>query len=372
MYVILLILLFFYINSNKVVEQEYINRGIPVAAFGFNKGTYAGVNYLNTYYNISRMPYSFYGEESINQEKVIDSQVKIPEYYMCVHYKDDVNVNTYDISVTLHFYLTKFYARFQTYLGLGLAFKFNNEQYSYVHQLYNEKLINYRAFAFIPDKDIEKGKIVYGKENNDNYPYSGYCNVEDSHFTWGCNLTRIIYDNKEYSINLYAMFVSISPVFFESKIIVNFMKDILLKDKFEDSTCVLLSNSFLNNRIQCKAMFMEDINKNITFVFGDLKISFNINLLFNRMTDNLYSIFYYKDEPTHKIDTDNNIIIGFPFITLFNTTIFDYEQKRIIFYSDTITTEVHSSNPYIKLIIITNIIQLFLSIIINIGNKLYK
>ena len=112
MYVILLILLFFYINSNKVVEQEYINRGIPVAAFGFNKGTYAGVNYLNTYYNISRMPYFFYGEESINQEKVIDSQVKIPEYYMCVHYKDDVNVNTYDKSVTLHFYLTKFYVLF--------------------------------------------------------------------------------------------------------------------------------------------------------------------------------------------------------------------------------------------------------------------
>ena len=372
MYVIIFILLFFYINSNKVVEQEYINRGIPTAAFGFNKGTNSGMNYLNTYYNISRMPYSFYGEDSLNPEKVIDSQVKLPEYYICVHYKDDVSVNTFDKSITLHFYLTKFYARFQTYLGLGLAFKFNNEQYSYVHQLYNENLINYRAFSFIPDKDIEKGKIVYGKGKNDNFPYSGYCNVEDNHFTWGCNLTKIIFDDKEYNINSYAMFLSISPVFFESKTIVNFMKDILLKDKFEDSTCVLLSNSFLNNRIQCKVMFMEDINKNITFVFGELKISFNINLLFNRMMDNLLSIFYYKDEPTYKIDSDNNIIIGFPFITLFNTTLFDYEQKKIIFYSDTIEIEVHSSNHYIKLIIITNIIQLLLGIIITIGNKLYK
>ena len=46
--------------------------------------------------------------------------------------------------------------------------------------------------------------ITYFCINND-FKYKGYCNVGNNSNHWGCNLTKIKYNNKEYTFNQNAV-----------------------------------------------------------------------------------------------------------------------------------------------------------------------
>ena len=66
-----------------------------------------------------------------------------------------------------------------------------------------------------------------------------------------------------------------------------------------------------------------------------VKIDFKSNILFNQLNYNFHS----NGQGELKVNNFTGIILGPSFLSQFNYTLFDYENKQIEFYSDSITIE---------------------------------
>ena len=119
--------------------------------------------------------------------------------------------------------------------GIALGYKFKDERYSIIHQLYMTKQINNKRFAFNA-LNKENGTFYIGDIPNNDFKYKGYCNVGNNSNHWGCNLTKIKYNNKEYTFNQNAVLHS-SCYYIYSDTLFDFMIDYVFNDEIKNGIC---------------------------------------------------------------------------------------------------------------------------------------
>ena len=86
------------------------------------------------------------------------------------------------------------------------------------------------------------------------------------------------------------------------------------------------------NNIKCR-------NNEIAFIFDNIKMNLHINDLF----DGSSSLFLSN---SHRIKIHNftGLLLGADFLSLFNYTLFDFDNKQIEFYSDYIPLSIITDN----------------------------
>lgn len=335
---------------NIITSHYALYNNIPTIGIKLSPSNLTYMTYLSTSFSISRFPYDLYGV--INYSNVIQ-QLTIPEYYYSIQYQDKLKLNNDNEIDNYNFYIVKFYDHYKSFLGLALAYKFEDEKFSIIDKLFKTNQIFHKQFAF-SQQSIHFGGVP------DNYhltmKYKGQCNVVDNYSTWGCILSKMRYKGKEIALNSYSSFHSSADIAFESKQFFEFMKNEVFKEHLKSNDCDLLINEYWNNRIECKKELINTFG-NIELIFGNLVIAIPISKLFKDLNTFSISLFYFKDTPSFKINTDKTIIIGFAFLHMFNYSVFDYEEKKIGFYSDIIEMKDElyyiNSSKTIKFLIIS-------------------
>ena len=213
--------------------------------------------------------------------------------------------------------------------GLSLAFKFKNENFSVIHYLKKNKLIDRLAYSFIPNAR-DRGSFVLGRRNheltNKNLPKSlkFICEIEPSYVTWGCIMNSVSFlsnDIKaEYKVNSYVMFkMNKNKMIFPIKFM-EFILDILKKD----NSCLLYSkNNYAKQYIRCKTNFENFEKLTITFKFDNYQISLNMTHFFTCAQSLCESLF-----KSIVNDNQSKWVFGRNFLSNFIAT-FDYEDPSV-------------------------------------------
>lgn len=212
----------------------------------------------------------------------------------------------------------------------GFAYKFNDEKYSIIHQLYKSKLINHLSYAIAPNPDKSNGTFYFGgiPPTLIQSKYSSTCLINVGFSSWGCILSYVIMGrNKKYKTT------NADNAFFAAD-----EKEIIAPEDF----MLYLNNTvwidYIVNR-DCRYESMRKDSKyficscdvvpylpDIQFVFGSSNFSFSLPNLFDEYDQ--FCIFQITSKENH-----NKWVFGKIFLENYYS-LFDYEQKAITFYSD--------------------------------------
>ena len=247
-------------------------------------------------------------------------------------------------------------------IGLAFGYKVTNESFSYVHTLYNKKIISHRMFIMHNLRKELKGNLyIGGVPNNEHIKmiYKGKIKVNVTLPTWGFMLRDVKFKNIVYSLNI--------PTIISSNLLNMFISDdfyeFMLNKVLDDGEYAEVRNSFLTTTYQKQVIAKEGMNKSkeISFVFDNIEMKIILKNMFDISNSKFLSNTYKS-----KIHNFTGLILGSEFLSLFNYTVFDYDNKAIEFYSDTIPITVlnHNSSNIVKSIIYINILISLINIII--------
>ena len=217
------------------------------------------------------------------------------------------------------------------YSGLSFGYHYKNESFSIIHYFYNTHQIEHKQFA-IHRPSIDVGNLYIGGAPNNEHlslPYKGVIQINEALPTWGFTFKAIQYRNKEYKIDLPCIIITGLDKVFMSKEIFDIMKDKVFKEEIDNKTCNIseYKQSLPYNYLYCNnSIHFKDI---IEFVLSSNSFHFPINELF---IEDVLDIQSYNENP---INNFTGVIIGSKFINLFNYSLFDYDNNKIEFYSNT-------------------------------------
>ena len=279
--------------------------------------------------------------------------------------------------------------------GIGLAYKFEDEKYSLIHQLKQRNLITHLNYGFIPSSLINSididGNINNNTENknkdglvffggvpknyiNNKYRYN--CKVTEKYNFWSCELPYIYigeinkYNNSEnlyFTNNNYAYFNAAERRILAPKDFMSFLKINYFLDDLNNQNCKYYMYGH-NHLFECKCE-IKDKFPNISFIIGSYKYTFTSSELFMNYGGGFCQFVIQENHLR-----ENNFLIGTPFLHKFISN-FDYETKYISFYSEKQLEQIdleelfHPSHLVRNLVII-GIILLFIGIFFLIRKKL--
>lgn len=301
------------------------------------------------------------GEEmpmNINNQNV-EARMVISNFYLNDHQKTKVK----DI---MWYYITDD-SDLTDFDSFPLAYSCNNKEFSVIHSLYQNKLIDHQGFGILIDTVMENGTLFLGGFDKEvvieqyEFKYWTQLDIETNYSTWGLKLNSISFGNQQYIINKYAYFQSN-----KEKIIVpqKYLDDLIENDfssYFLNHTCNI-TKGVLSTSFVCFCDVIEYF-PNITITLNNIEFSFYPRDLFE-MKHKCFFLFASKDN----IDSET-WIMGIPFMSKF-FTYFDYEKDRITFYSK---YPIGGSTNNIKMyLFLFNIVMIIFFIIIIIITKTYK
>lgn len=244
--------------------------------------------------------------------------------------------------------------------GYGFGFKFENENFSIIHKLYETKYINKKQFSFIQTSTPTSGKIILGEVSQmeiNNIEFIGKCNVIQDNIYWSCGIKYIQFETEICGNNntiIEVAFHSVTKYSIHSEQIVKIVRKVL-GNKCED----IIYNAN-ENRLLCDKQSIFNSKYYIHFVFEYI-IDIPLNMLFQcnskENTNKCISTFLYifNDKSIqHILNPNTKIIFGSFFFKLFKLITFNYDNKSITFYSNTINiSPYNNTNTILHLINIT-------------------
>ena len=225
---------------------------------------------------------------------------------------------------------------------LAFAFNVDKDNYSLVHLYKQAGIINKKQFGIFRHKEVifgdvvSKGGVTYIGGFPTNVTQSLYENVirvNGKYNYWNVPLQYVfigeisyMYTNKYYEVNSIA-YVStakediIVPKKFYQEYIVNYY----FKDAFENNVCVLKNHTDFTVTCQCEHISSFE---SVSFVINGKDYVIEPKYLFKQLeTACTFIISQHVDED------DNTWILGVYFIWQYQT-LFDYDGKRVVLYSD--------------------------------------
>ena len=216
--------------------------------------------------------------------------------------------------------------------GFGFAYKFQNESFSIIHQLYNQRRISEKSFGLIPYRSDRKpgtGSIYLGEVSDvilNRFKYNGSCPVSDDYAPWGCQLSSIIMNNKTYEFRQYAFLNTARYHTIVSTKFFDFIYNNYFINWVDDEICLKIFISSIYY-FRCYQVVIE--------MAGKISFQFNNNLTLTIPVIDLFTCSENFCESNFVSNTDENLFeFGSAFFKFFNATIFHYDKKSVFFYSD--------------------------------------
>lgn len=360
----LLIIILYYlfaIVSNKILLFKYETRWKTYSIdIHFDKENIHFYTLFNTFLNFSFLDGYFYfrtifEENIIKKLTIIFNKEQIPSY----EYKTDIRIQNDNIS-NYTLYISESSPHSLRHVGIGVGYKFNDESYSLVHQLFKSNIIEKRQFAFGFENNCYYGKTYIGgipDEEKDKYKIRGHCNVDDNHHTWGFTLHEIRFQDKIYLLEKYTYINNDIEYMIVSHQIFDILKEIL-KEEISRAFCTIEETNLVR-WISCKYL-NEVFNDSIQINIDNVVVAIALKKMFRRY--NMINVWESLCVVIKEYN-DNDIILGDNFLQLFNYTLFDYDNKKITFYSEQDIIKMNNMNQISYLILIINSILGFSSVI---------
>jgi len=265
--------------------------------------------------------------------------------------KDDITINNKKI-FRQKFLITTNSSVFSGYEGMiGLGYMANSFErgYSFIDQLYNNRIIPHKVFTQ-SFHTSDKGEISFGeipKNIVNDYRNYGRCNAEDKikdgvrykNRKWECSITNgLINDNENLPIegDKFVSFFSyrnraLVPSTFFNKLEITYFKD-LINSKICERIKVKRYDVFQCNEIPSNA-------PSLTLIFGEWGMKLNKDNLFkkNEETNKYEFILYHKQNFEH-------FTLGRPIVRFFHM-VYDYQNQQIGFYSTTNVVRIAKTDP---------------------------
>lgn len=220
--------------------------------------------------------------------------------------------------------------------SISLSYRHKDRKYSVTHQLYDMKLIDHLSFGFIP-LDDNKGDLYFGKIPEDQIYSSGKtfkykCYIDTSQNYWGCNMKYVYLNDK-----VGEGYVNTDPAYFDSSLdavyvpkkYFDYLVEIFFQKLIDKNICSL---STVGNKLQISCMCEAFSNfSSITFIFGSIEITIGHKQIYEKIFNSCH--FNLK----HMTIYEKEWVFGTYFFKNY-TSLFDYEDGSITFYSNTSLT----------------------------------
>ena len=344
------------INCESEIVLDYVyDYSLPYTEMTYIKDNFTVKNLLNTY-----LPYSILDNYFFDKiKKQIDTNKTI------LHFENDYESSLFIMNLSFNkidIYNTSVYqSNFISFipdLGISLSYKFEDESYSIVHQLYNQHKISKRQFAFIPFQYRKKGQLYIGNMNINNYTNEGYFNVDDKYSTWGSNITGMTINGNKREVNEYCFIHSGFEEMISSNLIFNYMKE-EFKEEIDNEICSITTNVGEESCIICKEYV--DRNDSIFIIeIGNMTITLTFEDLFKQSMHEWKSKFISNPYKQY----NNHTLLGSIFIQMFDVVLFDYDSNQVRLFSNKIKIEmnIRSNNVHIvKMLICLTCIMLVIN-----------
>ena len=353
-FIIILLINLLIIKSSKTISLKYkeIRSMRPVLELEFSNASSPLDTYLNTFLPFSLFDNDLYSRIKVDKES--EHTCPIKKFSSAFKHQETLLINNTTL-FNFTFYLYKYTISLFAEQGIGLGYNAKDQSLSFVHQMYNNKLIDALSFS------IERKEIVFGKTEYNQYKYKGSINIDENIVTWGMKLDSIEYNGKRYDIGIDAIIHSGEYEMIYSNEIFDFMSNIVLKEEINKGICTK-SERLKNYMLNCDNY--TNFDKSISLVLGETTITFELKNLFD--IDNALKIYPSTDSPSNF----PGIILGVNFLKSFDAVIFSYDTKSITFYSNEVKIESMRDEIVKKIIIsIITVISIIGIIIIKINNK---
>ena len=265
--------------------------------------------------------------------------------------RDDITINNKRIFRQKFLIATdsKVFSGYEGMIGLGYMANSFERGYSFIDQLYNNRIISHKVFTQ-SFHTSEKGEISFGeipKNIVNDYRNYGRCNAEDKikdgvrykNRKWECSITNgLINDNENLPIEgeKFVSFFSyrnraLVPSSFFNKLEITYFKD-LINSKICERIKIKRYDIFQCNEIPSNA-------PSLTLIFGDWGMKLTKDNLFikNEETNKYEFILYHKNNFEH-------FTLGRPIVRFFHM-VYDYQNQQIGFYSTTNVVRIAKSEP---------------------------
>ena len=220
----------------------------------------------------------------------------------------------------------------------GFSYTFDNEEFSIIHQLKANNIIEHRQFTIVPKFGTinEEGDLYIGKVPDSILQYNNNsltCPIENDFPLWGCIINNIKIGN--YSLNKEYILTVNTDLYYSTIPLemYRYLKETLFSIEFS-SKCTKQLDKGHDEYIYCKEDYIKSLNNNIEIIIGDKKFIFLLKNLFDcDDKKNCRSIFVYCSEHMGQFNIGNSLLEQF-------VTTFDYDNSQIIFYGNSTIQKV--------------------------------
>ena len=329
-YYILILALRFIHNENIVtLNLDYSNNKYSLDLhFKKEEKTFKG--YINTY-----LPYSVFSEGQFSDKmlpsrKIKNNILRLINNHDAIHYQSDTNIERYSFNnFSLYFSIDdlKYYGD----QGLGFAFKYEDDSFSFVHHLYHNKIIEHLQFTIHTHQEKERALLYIGGIPNNkekDYKYKAAIDINENSNLWGFQLSQVKFNDIVYPFHSFSFIhTSFNEIFWSNDLYDLFVNSIL-KEEIKNKNCFVKDVDIVFKWVECKEDF-EALNKTIEIQLGNILLKTKLVDLFDHEIARWRTLV--KTNPFDSFKTSN--VIGIDFLKLFNMTTFDYGNKKVVLYS---------------------------------------
>ena len=217
--------------------------------------------------------------------------------------------------------------------GYSLSLSEPDNEYSFINQLMNEHHLDKKMFAFETNEDDKNIFVHFGglpQIQINKYKYNNKCSVKNDN--WSCFVKQIRVGNKILEVNQNVAFDTVVDAFIDSKSFFEFMIFKIIDIK-KSKYCGTLTDEYsLKDSLYCSSEALS-LMQNVIFEFEDGNyFILKPEQLFYVTKTSIHSKF------THDFlySSPDHFVFGFSFLKEINLSIFNYEEKAIYLYSDTL------------------------------------
>ena len=253
---------------------------------------------------------------------------------------------------------------------IGLSYKYDDERFSIVHSLKQERIISHLSFAFnrVFSSTSSKPQMYFvgiPQTVKNKYKYKASFKVNESHKEWGINLLNVRIGNESFNFdynNTFYSYLNTKDSIIKAPLsFMKFLNESIFNELYKQRKC-----SYRYGRTHSIDCFMREIDTfpTITFHFDGYLFSFNIYSLFNVVERGEFGLFLIQSNEYN----DYQWVFGNMLFENYLTE-FDYETHLITFYS---SFPFKRDNNVVYTILLVNIIILFVMNIYSIIIKMNK
>ncbi|MCQ2821175.1 MAG: A1 family peptidase [archaeon] len=226
-------------------------------------------------------------------------------------------------------------------IGLGYTPKSYEEEYSFIEQLYNKKVISHKVFtqSFLGDKN---GELSFGKipsEIISDYKHYGRCRALDwiragkkfKNNFWQCQVDGVFFGDKYEKSKVKSLEdTNVSFFSYRDKALVpkdffDYLETSYFKDLISQGKCEKTRKKDID-LFACKEEIAYSDGLEFTFIFGNwgMRIPFYKLFQYNKLTQQFEFILYHQDNY-------EKYTLGRPLVRNF-MMVYDYHNSEIGFY----------------------------------------